>query len=372
MTEGVKIVSTSSQSATSDPIQIRLKESTRLVFLPEVVDNEKEPKACVKGTFVYQRKKKSDQWEEAEQLNLSSLKSGEGVKLKLSSGELLMFLRGVAKLYNIHRKEGRVPSGISEYIKVSDPEKELLKLCDSGLDSLLGSDEGSKLLVQVLSWVSSNSGDTEALDGFSKLSEFGSDELNTVVRLASLVDLVALWQKEGTNGDEEFWQREFASRPYVFSMLFPYAVIVVDEKVYLGGKDLTNKGGNIADFLCERTLTGNCLVIEIKTPLTKLLGKSYRGNAYSISSDLSGAVVQTQNYLTSFSSEGQALIGTERSLNALYPRGLIIAGNSKEFEDDATKQKSFELFRNSQERMEILTYDEVFSKAEKLIEILRS
>lgn len=372
MGDTVKITSTSNRSAVSDPILVRSKDTTRLLFLPEIVDNPKVPKAAVKGTFVYQRRDKKNQWEKVDSINLSSLRGGEGVKLKLSSSELLAFLQGVAKLYNIRKKEGGVPSGISEYIKVSEPEKELLKLGDDKLRLLLKTGEGKKFLTRMLSLLSSESADLDVLDSLTSLREFGTGELNTVVRLASLVDLVSLWKKEADNSDEEFWQGEFAKRPFVFSMLFPYAVIIVDEKAYLGGKDLTNKGGNIADFLCERSLTGNCLVVELKTPLTKVLGKKYRGNAFSLSSDLSGAVVQTQNYLSSFVSEGKALVGFERTLNSLYPRGLIIAGNSSEFADDPTKQKSFDLFRNSQERLEILTYDEVFDKAQKLIDILRS
>jgi hypothetical protein len=52
--ETLNVKSTSWKTATSDPIEIRLKESVRLVFAPTIVDNANDKDACVKGHFVYQ------------------------------------------------------------------------------------------------------------------------------------------------------------------------------------------------------------------------------------------------------------------------------------------------------------------------------
>jgi len=65
--------------------------------------------------------------------------------------------------------------------------------------------------------------------------------------------LIQLWRANEENADEEFWQKELGKCPYAFSLIFPYAVVVVAEKAYVGGKDITNTGGNIADFLVKRT-----------------------------------------------------------------------------------------------------------------------
>ncbi|OLF79493.1 hypothetical protein AWH61_06535 [Alteromonas sp. W12] len=67
----LNVKSTSWKTATSDPIEIRLKESVRLVFVPTIVDNEKDKDSCVKGHFVYQKKKKMDEWEDIRVINLS-------------------------------------------------------------------------------------------------------------------------------------------------------------------------------------------------------------------------------------------------------------------------------------------------------------
>ena len=182
--------------------------------------------------------------------------------------------------------------------------------------------------------------------------------------------MIALWESNKENSNEEFWQKELGKRPYAFSLIFPYAVVVVAEKAYVGGKNITNTGGNIADFLIKRALTGNCLVVEIKNPKTQLLGRRYRNHAYSISQDLSGATVQIQGYLQSLIAEESSLLSNSGNTHATRPRGVILAGHSVEL-DVPDKRQSFELYRNSLEGLQVLTFDEFFHKAQMLIDLLR-
>jgi hypothetical protein len=76
----------------------------------------------------------------------------------------------------------------------------------------------------------------------------------------------------------------------------PDQIIKIGEKCYLGGKGIDNSGGNISDYLFATASTRNIVIIEIKTPRTPLIGKRYRANAYAISEELSGAIVQTLSY----------------------------------------------------------------------------
>lgn len=88
-----------------NPIVVREKVTSRLIFLPEIHDNPSDAKACVSGTFVYQRKGKNDDWQDAKTFDLSSVKKGEGAKWHLASSELLHFLREIYAVYKVYRKE---------------------------------------------------------------------------------------------------------------------------------------------------------------------------------------------------------------------------------------------------------------------------
>jgi hypothetical protein len=54
--------STSRRSALCSPIVLLESERVRLVFNPAVVDNERNPNACIDGEFIYQRKAASGRW----------------------------------------------------------------------------------------------------------------------------------------------------------------------------------------------------------------------------------------------------------------------------------------------------------------------
>lgn len=42
-----------------------------------MVDNEKNPEACLRGTFTYQKRGKNDEWVDVETSSLNTLKKGE-------------------------------------------------------------------------------------------------------------------------------------------------------------------------------------------------------------------------------------------------------------------------------------------------------
>jgi len=96
-----KTASTSRRTASVSPVLLRVGEQARLIFRPTLVDNPKDAAAAVNGAFVWQRKKKADQWESATEIPLSSLKSGEGFQLELHSSEVLTLFTRLAQLYEL-------------------------------------------------------------------------------------------------------------------------------------------------------------------------------------------------------------------------------------------------------------------------------
>ena len=68
---------------------------------------------------------------------------------------------------------------------------------------------------------------------------------------------------------------------------------MLNEQAYLGGKNINNNGGTIADFLFQNSITKNITVIEIKTPSEQLItDNKYREKVYNMNPNLINALNQ--------------------------------------------------------------------------------
>ncbi|MGM5679808.1 Shedu anti-phage system protein SduA domain-containing protein [Citrobacter koseri] len=189
----------------------------------------------------------------------------------------------------------------------------------------------------------------------------------------SLEEAIGVWKVNRENASEEFWQTLLQKCPAVLSQIFPQSMFQLGSKCYVGGKSINNSGGNLVDFIYASRLTGNIVLVEIKTPKTILLGKRYRTNAYSISEELSGAFVQVLNYKDQLMKEYFKLSEGNGgdSFLAFNPKCLIVIGTLESELKDNSQYKSFELFRNSMTNVEIVTYDELFQKAQDILDMIK-
>ncbi|MFT6732510.1 MAG: hypothetical protein ACJAS9_000691, partial [Polaribacter sp.] len=305
----LNVKSTSWKTATSDPIEIRLKESVRLVFVPTIIDNDNDKDACVKGHFVYQKKKKADEWEDIRELNLSQLRPGEGVKLELKSGELLGLLRNLSGLYKLHRKDG-IQRGTNQYVKFNGSLDGLSNATDEDLKQFieLSSDNAIGVFKRIAKWLSNIEHADKVVQSLESLPPESLKQINVVAGLTVLKKSIQVWLNNQSHSDEEFWQRELTSSSFVLSQIFSFPVVVVKEKAYIGGKSFTNQGGNIVDFLYKNKLTNNPALIEIKTPTTRLIGSSYR-QTFNMSTELTGSTNQVLNYSNSIIQHYSSIVG---------------------------------------------------------------
>lgn len=179
-----------------------------------------------------------------------------------------------------------------------------------------------------------------------------------------LVNILNEWDGNKENSDEEFWQIKFSQNSYVLSQAFSVPVVFIQDKAYIGGMGIDRKNAKFVDFLFSSPSGNQVVLIEIKTPMTKLLGRKYR-NIFRPSTELSGALIQANDYrsslLQNLSSLSQDL---GKKLSAFNPRCLIIAGNIENELNTELKRRSFELFRSSLQNIDIVTYDELFKKIE--------
>lgn len=199
-----------------------------------------------------------------------------------------------------------------------------------------------------------------------------TDQLPSSVEL-SLSDALDVWNNASGDEKEEFWQELFERCPAVISMLFPRSTVQFGSKCYVGGKSVQNVSGNLVDFVYANTSTNNVVMVEIKTPSTPLVGMMYRQNAYAMSDELSGSIVQVLNYKDSLIKEYYSLSKADNgtSFNAFSPKCVVIAGNVQGELTTPLKRRSFELFRGELTGTDIVGYDELFEKIQCVLDVAK-
>ncbi|MGW5364439.1 Shedu anti-phage system protein SduA domain-containing protein [Actinopolymorpha pittospori] len=177
-----------------------------------------------------------------------------------------------------------------------------------------------------------------------------------------------IWESHRSNSTEEFWHELFASRPELLSPALNGRAYTINSKCFVGGKSLGNTGGNILDFLIQHQ--SNAVLIEIKTPNAKLIGRQYRGNVWPPSRELVGACVQVLEYRASLLNHIHTLRDQSPDLTAPAPTGVIILGDMESSCLSTGERRSFELFRTSLKDVTVITYDELFERVEFLATLL--
>jgi hypothetical protein len=172
------------------------------------------------------------------------------------------------------------------------------------------------------------------------------------------------FRKIKENHNESVYQNFFAENPLLLTMFVGSPYFQFNSQAYVGGKTFDNKNGQYPDFLYKHKITKNNFIIEIKRPNTPLLENiPYRKTGiYSPSKELSGSISQilTQKYQLETDIASLIKNAEDRDVEAYNVQGLILIGLLSSFNDkDAkTKKRSFELFRNNQKNLRIMTYDE--------------
>lgn len=181
---------------------------------------------------------------------------------------------------------------------------------------------------------------------------------NVISRFEALMDV--------KSNNEKDWQKFFEDYGWILAMVFPYQVILRDREAYVGGKTIENSEGRVVDFLFQNGFKDNYALLEIKTHNSELVSKNpYREPvAYALHKDCSGAISQCldqkQTFLTDMGQRHQIL----------DPKAVLVIGTkSKLTEPQAI---AFELARQNQKNVDIVTFDELLSKLYGLKSILNN
>ena len=340
----------------------------RLLFRPEVVQNAANPKACLHGRFLYQRKSKKDTWENVATQPLSTIKSGEQYQLVLDSKETHLLLTKLGALWREYQQHG-IPQGKRKLVELEEPLAKLLELSEAEFNKFLSDHPGDavKTLKRVICWLSQS---PAAARRFAEDDQL--PELNSLVNLANLRAILDVWRENTENDDEEFWQQKLAQHNFVLSQLFAYPVVIIQQKAYMGGKQCDNQRGNVADFLGRAPSTGGAVIIEIKTQKKPLLGSMYR-QVFPPSRDLSGALSQVLQYRENLMLEMFTIArNLPVPLTPCEPRCVVIVGHAGRELVDEDKRRAFERFRERLTGVVVISFDEVFARVETMISLLET
>jgi hypothetical protein len=181
-----------------------------------------------------------------------------------------------------------------------------------------------------------------------------------------IITILRIWDGHKDNKSEDFWQRTFGENSYALSQVFASPLVLIREAAYIGGMKIDRNDYKVVDFLFSSNSSKEAVLIEIKTPVTKLIGSAYRGT-FRPSQELVGAVMQVLDYRRTFIRDFPGLPkDAEYQIETYSPKCVVVIGNREDELRDTKKREAFESFRSNSNEVEIVTYDEVFKKLEVL------
>lgn len=370
--EKIETHSTSAATVECSPIMLRVTDQVRLAFMPTLIDNKENPRACVRGTFIYQRKGKNDEWTPTNTESLAKLKKGEGYKLDLHSSELLALGAGLRPLYQLKREQG-LPQGRHTFVKLEASLARFFALGEQDLRAFLDAHptDAVIILIKIIQWITVSAGSPAVAERLASVSAADLPGVTSLLGLAAMKAALLRWEQNQNNSSEEFWQTLLTDHVAVLSQVFAYPILVVATKAYVGGKRFDNKGGKIVDFLARAAATQGLLLIEIKAPTTKLLGTEYRDGIFPLSSELNGAIAQIAHYRQHLTKNFATLFDQSANATTLgEPPCIIIAGSAASELDQPALKNSFELLRERTRGVTVVTFDELFTRVRQAIGLL--
>ena len=348
-----RIYTAQSSHATSDivtPFVLEQSNTTRKVAYAKIVNNPNDKDAYVHCTIIHERKNPKGDWDPVESINLTRLKSGEGVKLDLSSAATKVLKKALDTSYAVG-KDG-LPRGYQSLVVGTEDEVVIVKGREREyIEKMVKGNHREEIWKQLV--------ETDP-DLATKLSY-------AQIQASRKIELDKFEYALSQDFDESYWQKLLSEDDWVFGYgLSYYCLTMLNEQVLVGGKDIMNRNGQVVDFLAASEGQARYVVlVEIKKPSTCLLGRQCRNHIFPISSDLAEAVAQVQGYIEAWgtnTTRERYDYEQDNNLTTAKPKGILVVGNMSEL-DSTDKKRSFELFRKGLNQVDIITYDELLQRA---------
>jgi hypothetical protein len=361
---------------TSEPTGEHVR-TTRRIARMQVVRNTVDSSATVKMTLMHQRKSPTHSWADTDSYNLANLRAGQEVRLILDCAETLRLFKALQHLYAI--AESGVPydafmeelthDGLTSDIRFPPYDKRYL-VFDTNKTGIRG-DADKDTLTQLL--------ETGGEELFKLIEELKPDLLQAAATARLLKKRRATVQEfksqlEVMAWTELQWDDFFKANKWIFGHGLDYHFLTeIQSQAHYGGTNLSGSGGQRGDYLMATQAQNRFTVlVEIKRPDSKLLTSDiYRDKVYGLGKDLTGGVAQLQSNCRTWIVDGSRSDENRERLSHMNvhtyePKAILVIGHTKQLET-VNKQASFELFRRNLHNPQILTYDELYARAEFLV-----
>lgn len=184
-------------------------------------------------------------------------------------------------------------------------------------------------------------------------------------------------------GAEAGWQKFFEQNPWIlgYGLNYIWCTNLPDSKLEqtVAGFDFSSSGKRVDALLKTSAHISQFVLAEVKTPGTELLDTtSPRPGVWPPNAALLAGVAQIQKTVTEFKRRyfAKAPLKNEQGdpLGDVFnfaPRSFLIIGSLAEFRTDngvnEDRYSSFEVFRRSLREPEIITFDELYARAEAIV-----
>lgn len=207
-------------------------------------------------------------------------------------------------------------------------------------------------------------------------STLTAEEVNLILGRKQGLEVFERQLAEGAWRESD-WQDFFEREAWVFGYGLDYRVMrPFDREMKVGGGGTDNRNQPVSDFLM--TFTDYTVLVEIKTPSTPIFRRRRGGRAgtWEFSSEFMGAISQILEQKAewlAFSQSGEHYnkAGTEKlAARTRNARSILVIGSKLEFagagsrRDATVMADTFELFRRECRGIDIVTYDELFERAQ--------
>jgi hypothetical protein len=180
-----------------------------------------------------------------------------------------------------------------------------------------------------------------------------------------------------THGDEKWWQSFFEENKWIFGYGLNYQILRHEQsQPHFGGTTVSGRGGKKGDYLTSTVGDARFTVlVEIKTPVTPLLQGSdeIRSGAWSLSKQLADSLSQIQASVAEWADRGSRQPDNldrfeGAGIYTIQPKGIVVIGSLGEVKSVRSKRETFQRFRGSIHGIDVLTFDELHSRAKFIVE----
>jgi hypothetical protein len=181
---------------------------------------------------------------------------------------------------------------------------------------------------------------------------------------------------ENKDWTEPSWDKFFQINQWIFGLGLNYKFLVTERsQPSFGGTDISGKGNRKGDFLMSSMGQINFTVlVEIKKPDTAIFAnKDHRKKKVPLfTTEFYGGISQILSDTKYWEIQGSRTdenrdILDNQGIYTISPRGILIIGNLEEFKDDLHKRNMFEHHRSNYNNIEVITYDELYRRAEFIV-----